>query len=101
MKALVKKLPVKKQTIDYKNGNAKCEEIAYFKIMPPPPGCCQECGIQHDPKLPHNVAQLHYQYTFYARERRWPSWVDAMAHCTDQVRDAWTQELVKHGVDIN
>ena len=80
--------------------------FARWAVIPPPPGVCQQCAVDHAPTLPHNRDTLHYQYWFRNREaragrtERWPSWADAMAHCTPEVRDAWTFELALHGVIV-
>lgn len=73
---------------------------AAFMIMPPAPDVCQECAVKHDPRMPHNRDSLYYQYAFYAKEGRWPTWADAMAHCPDEVKEVWIDELTKRGVDV-
>lgn len=69
-----------------------------FHLLPPPPGVCQECGVDHEPEWPHNAQSLYYQYAFFASHQRWPTWADAMAHCDEQMRQEWVRELAKHGV---
>lgn len=94
-------LPVQSQTVDMSTGKATKTETVHFNIMPPPADCCQECGVKHDPAQPHNAQSLHYQYSFYAENGgRWPTWLDAMAHCSDDIRAAWTDELGRLGVDV-
>ena len=73
---------------------------AKFIIMPPPPGTCQECAAKHDPRMPHNRDSLFYQYAFYGKYGSWPTWADAMAHCPDEVKEIWIDELTKRGVGI-
>jgi len=63
-----------------------------------PPGTCTECGIKHDHYLPHDRESLVYQYIFYDQHGRWPIWEDAMAHCTDKVKEYWREALVKRGI---
>jgi len=63
-----------------------------------PPGTCTECGIKHDHYLPHDRESLVYQYIFYDQHGRWPTWEDAMAHCTDKVKEYWREALVKRGI---
>jgi hypothetical protein len=60
---------------------------------------CQECGGNHRPEEPHNKDSLRYQYAFYQKHDRWPTWWDAMEHCTPELREQWVEELKKHGVD--
>jgi hypothetical protein len=61
-------------------------ETGGFILLPPAPDKCQACATAHDPSLPHNQQSLHYQYWFYGREGRWPTWDDAMAHCTPEMK---------------
>ncbi|WP_195985336.1 hypothetical protein [Clostridium sp. D33t1_170424_F3] len=65
-----------------------------------PPGTCPECAVKHDPEQPHNRDSLCYQYKFYDQHGRWPTWADAMAHCTPEVKAIWREALKEHGVDI-
>lgn len=63
-------------------------------------GQCAECATDHPPEYPHNQQSLYYQYMFYEKHGRWPTWVDALAHCTPEVRAMWVEELAKHGVKV-
>ena len=65
-----------------------------------PEGTCPECAVAHDPEQPHNRDSLAYQYKFYDKHGRWPTWADAMAHCTPEIKEFWTKELNKRGVKI-
>ena len=65
-----------------------------------PEGTCPECAVKHDPEQPHNRDSLAYQYKFYDQHGRWPTWEDAMAHCTDEVKAYWTQALRERGVEV-
>ena len=62
-----------------------------------PEGTCPECAVRHDPAQPHNRDSLVYQYKFYDRHGRWPTWEDAMAHCTDEIKEYWKQALRERG----
>lgn len=93
-------LPVQRQTIDTATGKVTATDTVQFQILPPAKGLCPDCAIKHDADMPHNAQSLHYQYSFYAQHSRWPSWLDAMAHCTDDMRAAWTELLTKQGVDV-
>lgn len=59
----------------------------------PPWGKCPVCATEHEPELPHNLQSLAYQYRFYDEHGRWPTWDDAMAHCTDEVKALWMEAL--------
>jgi len=63
-------------------------------------GACQECAVKHDPKMPHNQQSLFWQYKFYNKHGRWPKWEDAMAHCTDEMKECWREALRERGVAI-
>jgi hypothetical protein len=68
------------------------------KLLPPAPGKCQQCAVDHEPELPHNQQSLHYQYWFYLRNQRWPTWTDAMRHCTPEMRYQFSAGLMERGV---
>lgn len=67
-------------------------------IMPPMPGVCQECAVQHDPAMPHDKDSLYYQMRFYQKNKRWPTWADAMRHCNELIKAAWKTGLLEKGV---
>lgn len=62
-------------------------------LLPPGEGVCPVCAVVHDGNLPHDASSLYYQYRFHALRGRWPHWVDAMAHCSEEVRRLWTLQL--------
>jgi hypothetical protein len=70
-------------------------------LLPPPKGTCPACAVKHDPEMPHNQQSLYYQYHFYNKHGRWPTWKDAMLHCTDEIKAFWIEELGKHGINVN
>lgn len=65
-----------------------------------PEGACPECEAVHDPAMPHNQQSLAYQYRFYDQNGRWPTWADAMAHCTEDVKEQWAAALKKRGIEV-
>ena len=65
-----------------------------------PDGTCPECAVKHDPEQPHNRDSLTYQYKFFDQNGRWPTWKDAMAHCTPEMQEAWTKALEARGVTV-
>jgi hypothetical protein len=73
---------------------------ATWQLMPAPVGVCSQCARDHEPDVPHDQQSLHYQYTFYSEHDRWPTWDDAMAHCSADMQAQWRQGLRQHGVDI-
>jgi hypothetical protein len=66
-----------------------------------PPGTCPECAVKHEPDQPHNKDSLVYQYNFYDKHGKWPTWTDAMAHCSGETKSIWTEMLSAHGVSLN
>lgn len=69
-------------------------------LLPPKPGTCQICAVDHDPIHPHNATSLYYQTKFIMENKREASWLDAMAHCTDEMKKFWIEELEKLGIDV-
>lgn len=65
-----------------------------------PEGACPECAMVHDPAMPHNQQSLAYQYHFYDQNGRWPTWADAMAHCTEDVKEQWIAALKERGIEV-
>ncbi len=90
----MKRLPIKTQTVDLQTGQTT-DGINYFNILPPSPDACQTCGQRptHSPDEPHNAHSLYYQYAFRGEHGRWPTWKDAIAHCTENVQKQWEREL--------
>ena len=74
--------------------------IKDFTILSGSPGSCPECAVKHDPEQPHNQQSLTYQYKFFQKNGRWPTWVDAMSHCSDDIKTLWSEELAMLGIDI-
>lgn len=65
-----------------------------------PPGTCPKCAVKHDPQLPHNKDSLAYQYKFYDENGRWPTWEDAMSHCSEEMKNLWVEELRRKGIEV-
>lgn len=60
-----------------------------FQLMPAAPGKCPECATEHPEHMPHNRHSLFYQMKFFFEHQRWPTYADASAHCTEEMRDMW------------
>ena len=76
------------------------KQIGAFKMLPPAKDVCQECAVKHDPEQPHNQQSLFYQYSFFADNNRWPTWKDAISHCTPEVQEKWITALKSKGVVV-
>jgi len=74
--------------------------IGGFHLLPARPGTCPECAVSHEPNFPHNQQSLYYQYYFYAKNERWPTWADALSHCDEQMKTAWIDALREKGIDV-
>ena len=69
-------------------------------LLPPHPSKCQECATDHRPDQPHQADTMFYKMRVMKQHKRWPTWKDAMAHCSDQQKQWWTEQLAKHGVEV-
>ncbi len=64
-----------------------------FALLAAAPDTCSECATKHDPALPHNQGSLFWQMRFHQANGRWPTWVDAMTHCTPEMQALWLEAL--------
>lgn len=80
------------KTLDFAGGQ--------MTLLPPSADVCQQCSVKHEPEMPHNQDSLYWQYNFYFEHGRWPTWADALTHCTPQMRDIWIRELAKRGIEV-
>ncbi len=70
-------------------------------FLPAPEGTCSKCAVEHEDEQPHNQQSLFWQYWFYRNSGgQWPTWSDAMEHCTDEVKGLWKKHLKKFGVKV-
>ena len=74
------------------------KKIGDFMLLPPAKDVCQECAVKHDPDEPHDATSLYYQYSFKAEHGRWPGWPEAVAHCPEDIKQAWITELKRRGL---
>ncbi len=72
-----------------------------WTLMPCHPDVCQECATAHSEEEPHNAQSLHYQYKFRLEHGRFPTWDDAISHCSNELKSLWIKELKKMGVNVN
>lgn len=78
----------------------KTRQEGYTAILPPNPGACKECGDVHDPRDPHNRDSIIYQHHYHKAHGRYPTWYDAMRHCSPITRAKAIQDLAKRGVVV-
>ena len=74
---------------------SELKQVGAFKLLPPRPDVCQTCATKHEPAQAHNAQSLYYQYAFFSEKGRWPTWADAIAHCTPEIQAFWKAELTK------
>ncbi len=82
-------------TVDAETGEVVEEKHFAMTLLPPGSEVCQECAVDHPHDQPHNQQSLYYKYAFFAKHDRWPTWTDAMRHCTPEVRAQWRPLLVE------
>jgi hypothetical protein len=71
------------------------------QLLPPAAHLCQKCAWDHAPELPHNQDTFYWQYWFYKQSGgRWPTWADAMDHCTDETKELWRNALKERGINV-
>jgi len=69
-----------------------------FTMLPPSPDKCPQCAVEHKPEEPHWRTSMFYDIWFHQQHGRYPTWADAMAHCTPEVQAAWRIELERRGI---
>jgi len=62
-------------------------------LLPAAPGTCPLCATKHPPTYPHNGQSLFYLYRFYFEHGRWPTWADAIAHTSEEMKAFWIEGL--------
>ena len=81
----------------------RCIKVTVFDrivILPPRPGACPICAARHKENQPHNPESLYYQVRFRQKHRRFPTWADAMAHCSEGIQKIWIDGLAERGVIV-
>lgn len=70
--------------------------VEQIKVLPPRPGVCKQCAARHAADQPHERDSLYYQVKFYRRFRRFPTWEDAMNHCSEEVKAAIRRQVAEN-----
>ena len=68
-------------------------EIKEMQLLPPASHLCQKCAVDHPPDIPHDQNSLYWHVWFKNNHSRPPTWEDAMAHCTEEVKEQWRFHL--------
>lgn len=74
------------------------DELSEIKIVAPGPGRCRVCATAHRKEDPHDRDSLYYQNRFFRKHKRFPTWEDAMSHCTEERKAAFRDELSHRGI---
>lgn len=72
-----------------------------IRIKAPVPGTCPVCATKHDERDPHDLNSLYYRNQFFRTHKRFPTWTDAMRHCSPLTRAAWAGKLKKTGIEVS
>jgi len=64
------------------------EKAMKMTLLPPAKDVCQVCATKHSSEEPHNKDSLYYQMQFRQKHERWPTWKDAISHCSKGVKKA-------------
>lgn len=89
-----------RKPIEGKHLNEGNSAFTKMMMLPAKEGTCEQCATKHEPEQPHNAQAMFYQYYFYNETGKWPNWTDAMAHCSDKVKEFWISHLKQAGVDV-
>lgn len=76
------------------------EGAGEVRIVPPVPGSCRICAVFHDPDEPHDRDSLYYQNWFRKLHKRFPTWEDAMSHCSEEKKAEWKKMLARQGAAL-
>lgn len=68
-----------------------------LQMLPPAEHLCPICAVEHEADLPHNAQSMYYQMRFKEHHGRHPTWADASAHCSTEMRSLWKEELLLRG----
>ncbi len=79
-------------------GMIEGKHLAPFSMLPAAPDKCPECAVKHDPGMTHDNRSLCYQSHFYNEFGRWPTWDDAMSHCTEEMKEITKKTLLSKGI---
>lgn len=85
-------IPTTVEHVDMNTGKVTVKPTT-MHMLPAAPGKCPECAVDHPPEQPHNAQSLFYQMQFHGAHQRWPTWKDAVAHCSPDVAASWEAHL--------
>jgi hypothetical protein len=62
-------------------------------ILPPAQHLDQKWPVAQKEMEAHNAQSLYYAFWFNDTDVRSPTWRDAIAHCPDDIKEAWAKYL--------
>jgi len=66
-------------------------------LLPPRADACQVCARKHAPEMPHDAQSIFYQMDHLNKQGRYPTWADAIAHCSPEMQAEWKRILIREG----
>jgi hypothetical protein len=78
----------------------KIVEMKDMILLPPAPHLCQKCAVEHESYEPHDQQSMFWHVWFKKEFGRYPTWKDAMEHCSEEMKKIWIEALKKYGVEI-
>lgn len=69
-------------------------------LLPPSSDKCQQCAVKHAPEQAHDGNSFFYQYWFRKQHDRWPTWKDAIEHCSPEIKSFWVKQLKTNGINL-
>lgn len=67
--------------------------MSKLTLLPPPPGHCELCAQAHAPEDSHNADSLYWAVKAKAQGLPSPTWSDAIAHCSPEIRQLWAEHV--------
>lgn len=91
-------------SVNMETGEETVVEGSGLRMLPGPPGTCEWCHVEHEQHMPHNRDSMAYRIKFGHLNGRDPTWTDAMAHCSPEIKKATRESLIEvmneHGLEI-
>ncbi len=72
-----------------------------WQVLPPEPGKCRSCAVEHPNEIPHDATSAYYRVLFFNSYGRSPTWRDAMSHCCPELQKEWIDRLTAIGIDVD
>lgn len=69
-----------------------------WQLLDPGEGCCPVCGDEHPPEYPHNPGHIYWQMLRAVHHEPSPTWNEAMAHVSEEMRESWVGFLDGAGI---